>query len=318
MNLANKLDLKRTGIDQFLSSRLKNVAKLIGNTPLFKLNNIIDKPGVEIYAKLEWLQLAGSIKSRPAFKIIKKALENGEINQNRMLLDASSGNTAISYATIAAALGLQVTICLPENAGEERKNILKSLRTKIVYTSKFESTDGAQRKARELFDEYPDQYYYADQYSNENNWKSHLTSTGPEILNQTKNRVTHFVAGLGTTGSFVGVGRALRAFNPDIQLIALQPDHPLHGLEGWKHMETAKVPKIYDNTLEDASFEIDTNESYDMIKFVARKEGLLLSPSAAANLLGAVKVAMKIKKGVIVTTFADNADRYSELYKTIF
>ena len=304
--------------NQSLKRRLIHAGQLVGNTPLFEIRNVYRKSGVRIFAKLEWQQLGNSVKSRPAFNIIRKAVEEGRLDENRQLLDATSGNTGIAYASIGAAVGISVTLCLPENASEERKRILKSLGVDIKYTSKFEGTDGAQIKAKELYAENPDKYFYADQYSNDNNWKAHFQTTAPEIWEQTNRKITHFVAGLGTTGTFTGTGRRLKSFNPNIELVALQPANPMHGLEGWKHLETAIVPKIYDDSVADRILEVDTLASFDLVKKTAKKEGLLISPSAAANLLGAIKVAEKIDKGIIVTTFADSADKYTEVMNQIF
>jgi S-sulfo-L-cysteine synthase (O-acetyl-L-serine-dependent) len=301
-----------------LESKLEKVATLVGNTPLYRISNIFSKPGVEIYAKLEWQQLGGSVKSRPAFNIIKHAILEGKLDESKHLLDATSGNTGIAYAAVGAALGIPVTLCLPENASDARKQILKSLGVNIIFTSPFESTDGAQLKAKELFKENPDKYFYADQYANENNWKAHYETTGVEIWDQTKGRVTHFIAGLGTTGTFTGTSRRLKDYNRQIEVIALQPNNPMHGLEGWKHLETAIVPKIYDDQLADRFLEVDTMDAFDVIKKVAQQEGLLISPSAAANLLGAIELGKEIEQGVIVTTFADNAEKYTEVMKQLF
>ncbi len=294
--------------------RLWQVGQFIGRTPLFEINRVFLKPGVRLFAKLEWQQLGESVKARPAFNIIKNALLSGQL-QGRNLLDATSGNTGIAYAAIGAALGIPVTLCLPENASEERKRILRFFGAQIIYTSKFDGTDGAQEKAQELFREQPDRYFYADQYSNDDNWKAHYETTAPEIWQQTRGTVTHLVAGLGTTGTLTGTGRGLRNRNPDLEIIGLQPDNPMHGLEGWKHLETATVPKIYDNGLADRIIEIDTIEAYEMIRLVAKKEGLLISPSSAANLVGAIKVASQLDHGVVVTTFADNASKYGEVLR---
>ncbi|MEZ4960989.1 MAG: cysteine synthase family protein [Saprospiraceae bacterium] len=305
---------------QRLSSEEKiwRTGQLVGRTPLHEITRVFQKPGVRILAKLEWQQIGGSVKSRPAFNIIKQAIRLGSLGKGQELLDATSGNTGIAYASIGAALGIPVTLCLPENASSERKSILEALGVNIVYTSRFDGTDGAQLKAKELFREYPDRFFYADQYANKHNWQAHIETTAPEIWQQTCGKVTHFLAGLGTTGTFTGTGRGLKNFNNSIELVALQPDNPMHGLEGWKHLETAIVPKIYDPALADRLFEIDSWESYDMIRRIAREEGLLVSPSAAANLIGAIRVAEEIEHGVIVTTFADNADKYSEVMKQIF
>lgn len=296
-----------------LEQRLKKVSRQIGNTPMIELSSVYSKPGVRIFAKLEWYQLGGSVKSRPAFNIIKDAILSGALSEGQHLLDATSGNTGIAYASIAAALGIPVTLCLPENASKERKTILKSLNVNLIYTSRFESTDGAQLQAKALKKEAPEQFYYADQYANPSNWQAHYKTTANEIWDQSAQQITHFVAGLGTTGTFMGTGRGLKELNPSIQLIGLQPDNPMHGLEGWKHLETAIVPKIYDATLADRFLEIETLEAFDLVKRIAAKEGLLISPSSAANLLGAIKIASEIEQGTIVTTFADDASKYGDV-----
>ncbi len=301
-----------------LKSRVHQVGQLVGNTPLYPITKAYSKKGVQIYAKLEWQQLGSSVKSRPAFNIIKQAVYDGKLDNNKHLLDATSGNTGIAYASIGAALGIPVTLCLPENASEGRKTILKSLGANLIFTSRFESTDGAQLKAKELFAERPDKYYYADQYANDSNWKAHYETTAPEIWAGTYGKITHFVAGLGTTGTFMGTSRGLKAYKNDIEVVALQPDNPMHGLEGWKHLETAIVPKIYDNQLADGFLEIDTLQAYEMVKTIAQTEGLLVSPSAAANLQGAIQLAKSIDEGVIVTTFADDASKYAEVLQHIF
>lgn len=294
-----------------------NLEKLIGNTPLHELKNIHENPGVTIFAKLEWKQFSGSVKARPAFNIFKQALEAGQL-KNRGLLDASSGNTAIAYAAIGAALNIPVTICLPANASAERKLLLNALGAEIIYTSEFGSTDEAQDVASKIYAENPDRYFYADQYNNENNWKAHFDGTALEILKQTDGEITHFITGLGTTGSFVGTVRRLKKEKTEIITIGLQPDSAMHPMEGWKHLETAKIPGIYDKEVADEIWELDAYEVMDMIKTAAKKEGLLLSPSSAANLLGAVKLANSIDQGVIVTLFPDNAEKYAEVLNTVF
>lgn len=299
-------------------SRIDQIAPLIGNTPLHPIARVWRNPKVKIFAKLEWKQLGGSVKSRPAFNIIKTALRKGHLAGGQHLLDATSGNTGIAYASIGAALGIPVTLCLPENASSERKQILKALGAELILTSKFEGTDGAQLKAKELYATDPTKYFYADQYANEANWLAHYQSTAVEIWHQTGSKITHFVTGLGTTGTFTGVGRRLKAFNKDIQLVALHPNNPMHGLEGWKHLETAIVPKIYDDQLADENREVDTQEAFSLLKEIAGKEGLLVSPSAAANLLGAIQLAEDLEEGVIVTTFADDASKYTEVYQQLY
>lgn len=305
-------------IDQVYSERLESLGKFVGSTPLFPISNVFSKPGVEIYAKLEWQQLGGSVKARPAFNIIKEAILQGDLDGERRLLDASSGNTAIAYATIGANLGIPVSICLPENASEERKDAIRALGAQIISTSKFGTTDEAQETAKRLATEQPDRYFYADQYANDNNWKAHYYGTGNEVFEGTNGRITHFVAGLGTTGTFTGTGRKLKHLKSSVELVSLQPDSALHGLEGWKHMETAKIPRIYDPELADRNLVIDTSESLEYLKKAAHLEGLFLSPSSAANLLGAIKVAQEIEEGVIVTVFPDNAEKYGEVIQSLF
>ncbi len=301
-----------------LETRLKQVEKLIGNTPLVPLDRVYQNPKVKILAKLEWQQLGGSVKARPAFNIIKQAILSGQLDKSKTLLDASSGNTGIAYGAVGAALGIKVALCLPENASKERKMILRSHGVEIIYTPATELTDGAQIRAKALYAENPDKYYYADQYANEHNWKAHYAHTSQEIYKQTNGEITHFVAGLGTSGTFMGTSRGLKALDPNIEVISFQPDSPMHGLEGWKHMETAIVPQFYDPTLADKNLEVSTFDAYDMVKEVAQKEGLLISPSSAANLVGAMQVADTLEEGTVVTVFADSADKYSEVLNNIF
>lgn len=307
--------LIQTDID--LLTRLRQVSSRIGNTPIHHVGGLFSKKGVRIYAKKEWEQLSGSVKARAAFGIIRTAVESGELHRGNVLLDATSGNTGIAYAAIAKELGLRVALCLPENASQERKDILRALGAEIIFTSRFEGTDGAQDVARTLSEAHPDRYFYADQYKNDNNWKAHYHNTALEIY-EAFPLVSHFVAGLGTTGTFVGTGRRLKELNPDIQLIALQPDSALHGLEGWKHLETAVVPGIYDAALADIFLEIDTAEAYEIIRAARQHEGLLLSPSSAANLAGAIRVAEKLEQGTVVTVLPDNADKYHDILKRLF
>ncbi|THU40958.1 cysteine synthase family protein [Niastella caeni] len=298
---------------------LKNVQLLgtqIGRTPLHRISRLFNKPGVTIYAKKEWQQLAGSVKARAGYAIFKAAIENGSLTQQKALLDATSGNTGIAYATIGHRLQVPVTLCLPENASPERKEILQSLGADIIFTSRFEGTDGAQQVAKELADKSPDKYFYADQYKNDNNWKAHYNSTALEIFDALPG-ITHFIAGLGTTGTFTGTVRRLKALNPAIHCTSLQPDNPLHGLEGWKHLETAIVPGIYDSSLADDSLEVGTEEAWEMIKAAYHYENLLLSPSSAANLVGALRVAEKLDQGIVVTILPDNADKYKDIIKNL-
>ena len=299
-----------------LKRRTADLERMVGNTPLHLVRGIFNKPGVTVYAKQEWQQLSGSVKCRAAYNIIRTAIDNDWLSGNKILLDATSGNTGIAYAAICEKLGIPLTLCLPENASKERKEILQSLKANLVLTSRFEGTDGAQDTARELAEKFPQKYYYADQYKNEANWKAHYYGTAMEIF-QPLPGITHFVTGLGTTGTFVGTGRRLKELNPSIHLTALHPDLPLHGLEGWKHLETALVPGIYDPKVADENLEISTEEAYEMIKAAAKYEGLLLSPSSAANLAGAIRVAEKLDQGTVVTMLPDNADKYSEVIKNL-
>jgi cysteine synthase B len=276
----------------------------------------VRKKSVELWAKQEWKQMSGSVKCRPAYRIIVDAIEKGLLDENKILLDATSGNTGIAYATIGHALGIRIALCVPENASRERKEILRSLGAEIIFTSKYEGTDGAQAVAAELAATYPEKYFYADQYRNENNWKAHYHTTAVEIMSDLPD-ITHFVCGLGTTGSFVGTGRRLKEMSPLVTLISIQPDSALHGLEGWKHLETAVVPRIYDAQLADESIEISTEEAYEVLKKAVRDEGLLLSPSSAANLAGALKIIDRMDEGKVVTLLPDNADKYSEVINKI-
>jgi cysteine synthase B len=298
------------------------IVDLIGYTPLIRLRRVTrDLPeSIEIYGKAEWFNPGGSVKDRPAWNIVRTAIERGELRGGKRLLDATSGNTGIAFAMIGAALGFGVTLCMPANVSTERKRILKAYGAEVIYTDPLESSDGAIRKARALYAQHPDRYYYADQYNNPANWQAHYETTGVEIWQQTEGRITHFVAGLGTTGTFVGVGRRLREYRRDIQLIALQPDSPFHGLEGLKHLETAIVPGIYDPTLADANLPISTEDAYAMARRLAREEGLLVGVSAAAAVVGSLRVAEAILRdaetrgiephAVIVTILCDSADKY--------
>lgn len=303
--------------DPSLLSRVAALGNEVGHTPLYHFTQVFRKPGVEIYGKQEWLQLSGSVKARAAYNIIRQAITSGALCSGKTLLDATSGNTGIAYAHIAKRLHIPVALCLPENASRERKDILRSLGVDLILTSPFEGTDGAQQIAAGLAAEEPDRYFYADQYRNDQNWLAHYMGTAREIIAERPD-ITHFVAGLGTTGTFVGTGRRLREWRPGINLVSLQPDFALHGLEGWKHLETAIVPAIYDPALADAGDVVSTEEAYELIKETRRTEGLLLSPSSAANLAGAIRLAGRIEKGVIVTVLPDNAEKYGEVIKKLF
>lgn len=302
--------------NRILLKKVIELGQQVGNTPLVPLNHVFRKKNVQLFAKLEWKQLSGSVKCRPAYQIIRDAIEQYELDEDITLLDATSGNTGIAYAAIGQKLGIPVTLCLPENASKERKEILRSLGAEIILTSKFEGTDGAQQVAKEMAAANPDKYFYADQYKNENNWKAHYHTTANEIFRDAPG-ITHFVAALGTTGTFIGTGRRLRELNSSIHLTSLQPDSAMHALEGWKHLETAVVPGIYDPLVANDNIEVSTEEAYEYIKAILKYEGWLVSPSSAANVAGAIRVAEKLDEGIIVTMMPDNADKYGDVIKKI-
>jgi cysteine synthase B len=302
--------------DISLISAARALKKEIGHTPLHRITRLFQHSRIKLYAKKEWMQLSGSVKARAAYNIIRRAIEEGSLTRKKTILDATSGNTGIAYAHIAKRLDIPIALCLPENATPERKEILRSLGVELILTSQMEGTDGAQQVARALADKDPSRYFYADQYKNDNNWKAHYHTTAVEIFTDVPG-ITHFVAGLGTTGTFVGTGRRLRELKPSVRLISLQPDAALHGLEGWKHLETALVPGIYDPDVADANEEVTTEEAHALIREAWEKEGLLLSPSSAANLAGTIRIAQRLDEGVLVTILPDNADKYSEITKKL-
>lgn len=286
----------------------------IGNTPLLRLERVGSEfPNVEFYAKAEWFNPGGSVKDRPALSMIQAGIASGALKPGKTVIDATSGNTGIAYAMIGAAMGYPVKLCLPDSASHERKRILAAYGAELVITPGDEGTDGAIRKVHEIVAAEPDKYFYADQYSNPANWQAHYRTSANEIWEQTSGRITHFVAGLGTSGTFVGTTRRLKELNSAIRCVSLQPDASFHGLEGWKHMPTAIRPAIYDDRLADENLSVSTEEAYRLVKRLAREEGLLVSPSAAAALLGCFAVAARVPKqphAVIVTVFADSASKY--------
>lgn len=301
--------------DATLARKIKALSERIGNTPLLPIEGLHQNAAVKIFAKAEWEQLSASVKARAAFNIIKEAVRTGQLYEGKMLLDATSGNTGIAYAAICQELGIKAVLCLPENASKERKKILLSLGAEIIYTSPYGGTDEAQEQAAALAKRYPEKYFYAGQYTNAANWKAHYYGTATEIIQQVPG-ITHFVAGLGTTGTFVGTSRRLKEYNPEIQAISLQPDIAMHGIEGWKHLETAIVPKIYDPEIADANLAVSTEEAWEFIRVFARRD-FLLSPSSAANIAGAVRLANAIPEGVITTVLPDNGDKYSDIIQKI-
>lgn len=308
--------MSSSGVETINGRAVASVVELIGRTPLVRLSRIErDVPGVELYAKAEWQNPGGSVKDRPAWWIVQEALRTGALSPGRRLLDATSGNTGIAYAMIGAALGFGVTLCIPANVTPERKRILRAYGAELIFTDPMESSDGAIVAARAVHAKDPDRYFYADQYSNERNWRAHFDTTGPEIVEQTGGRLTHFVAGLGTSGTFMGVGRFLRDLGSPVVLASVQPDSPLHGLEGLKHMESAIVPGIYDPTLADIDLRVSTEDAYATTRRLARAEGLLVGISSGANLAGALALARRIDRRltpspVIVVIFCDGGEKY--------
>ena len=285
----------------------------IGNTPLIRLRSVTrDLPeNIEVYAKAEYLNPGGSVKDRAALAMILAGEKSGELTKGKTILDATSGNTGIAYAMIGAARGYKVALTLPKNASATRKRILKLYGAEIIETDQMQGTDGAQLKAKELTREFPDKYFYPDQYNNEANWKAHYATTAPEIWWQTHGRITHFVAGLGTTGTFIGTTRRLKEFNQNLQAISVQPDSPLHGLEGMKHLATAIVPGIYDAAVADAEKEVETEDAQNMTRRLAREEGLFVGVSAGANVFAALRLAKKLNEpAVIVTILCDGGGKY--------
>jgi len=296
----------------FIMNKVKDIIESIGNTPLYRLNRVADQlNGVDVYVKAEYLNPSGSVKDRAARAMFLEGIRSGRLTREKSLLDATSGNTGIAYAMIGAALGYKVTLCLPKNANVERKRILRAYDAEIIETDPLQSSDGAQIAAKKLAVEQPDKYYYADQYNNNENWKAHYDTTAPEIWEQTGGKVTHFVAGMGTSGTFTGTSRRLKELNSSVKTIAMQPDSPLHGLEGMKHMATTILPGIYDQSLADRQIDIATEDAQSMTLRLAREEGLFVGISSGANVCAAVQLAADLPPGsVVVTILCDNGFRY--------
>jgi len=307
----NDFGLKQMTLDPVKVAAGTDVFGLVGNTPLVPLRRVAAHVGpVEVYAKAEWFNPSGSVKDRPAREIILVAEQAGRLNPETTLLDATSGNMGIAYAMLCAARGYHAKLVIPQNASPERIKILRAYNAELVFSNPLENTDGAIAVAREIASAEPARYFYADQYSNPANWQAHYRTTGVEIWEQTRGRVTHFVAGLGTSGTFVGTSRRLREFSPDVRLIAVQPDAPFHGLEGLKHYETAMIPAIYDASLADAQVQVTTEEAHAMVKRLAREEGLFVGTSAGAAAAAAIKVAETLREGVVVTVLPDAGFKY--------
>jgi cysteine synthase B len=291
--------------------RASNVADLVGNTPLLRLDRIAKDvvPGVELYAKAEWDNPGGSVKDRAALWMLRDAEKNG-LTPDRIILDATSGNTGIALAMLGAAEGFRITLCVPQNISQERRRILRAYGAELIFTPAAEGTDGAQRVAKVIAERDPNKYWYFDQYNNEANWRAHFETTGPEIFDQTRGQVTHFMASLGTTGTFVGVGRFLREVAPNVRLVAVQPDSPFHGIEGVKHLETAKVPGIWDPSLPDEYMTVATEDAQAASLRLAREEGYLVGTSSGAAMDAALRLAERIREGVVVMVFPDAGDKY--------
>jgi len=288
-----------------------NLLAQIGNTPLIRLERIeSETPGVEIYVKDESRNPGGSVKDRPALNMILDGERHGLLTPDKVILDSTSGNTGIAYAMIGAARGYKVKLCLPANASLERKRILKAYGAEVILTDPGEGSDGAIRRCRSIYQENPEVYYYPDQYNNPANWMSHFQATGVEILQQTEGRITHFVASMGTSGTCMGVTKRLRQDAPDVKCYSAQPSSGFHGLEGLKHMPTAIVPGIYDESLPDGNVWIETEDAYKMVRRLAREEALLVGISSGANVVAALQIARAIESGVVVTLVCDSADKY--------
>ncbi len=298
----------------------KSILELVGNTPLVELSRSlpedIKKKNVKIYAKLESYNPGGSVKDRPATRMIVEAINSGKLTKDKVIIDATSGNTGIALAMVGTALGYQVELAMPSNVSEERKRIIKAFGAKIHFTNPLESTDGAIIYVRKLVEKYPEKYYYIDQYNNDANWKAHFDSTAVEIWNQTKGKITYFVAGIGTGGTVMGTGRRLKIFNPDIQVIGVQPDSPFHGIEGLKYIETSIKPGIFDENRLDRTIFIGTDIAYQRARELSRLEGIFVGQSSGAAYEAAIKVAREIDEGVIVFICPDGGEKYltTDLY----
>lgn len=295
--------------DVSVSDSPVSVLDLVGNTPLVSFGRVAE--GLSVYGKAEWMNPGGSVKDRAARAMIRDGIASGRLTKEKVLIDATSGNTGIAYATLGAALGYRVALAMPKNASVERKRTLKACGAELILTDPGEGTDGAQRAVKKIVAENPGKYFYPDQYNNQNNWRAHYETTAEEIWRQTEGRVTHFVAALGTSGTFVGTTRRLKELNPAIRCLAIQPDSPMHGLEGVKHMATAIVPGIWDPSLPDETLLACSDEAHDMVLRLAREEGIMVGPSSGANVATAIGVARDAGPGaVVVTILCDSAARY--------
>lgn len=298
-------------------TRLDELAERVGHTPLVPLTRAWSKPGVHLYAKLEWQQMAGSVKTRPAYRMVREAIEQGRLQPGMHLFDSTSGNTGISYAAIGAYLGIGTTIVMPEDASEERKTILRALGAELLLTDPKLTSDEVFEHAQDLAARHADRYCYLNQYDNEANWRAHFEGTAEEVYAQTDGRITHFVCGLGTCGTLIGTGRRLKQWNPAIQLVALHPDVPDHAIEGWKHLDSSRHPQIYDPHLPNQHLRISTKLAKQWMVRVAQTEGWLLSPSSAAALAGAVQIADTLEAGHVVAILPDDASKYGAMWQQL-
>lgn len=291
---------------------MPDLVRRIGNTPLFRLERLTGHlpDAVQVFAKAEHLNPTGSVKDRAARRMIYEGLERGELHAGKTIIDATSGNTGIAYAVLGALLGIPVVLAMPANASPERRKMLRAYGAELILTDPMEGTDGAREYVRRAADDEPDRFFYPDQYNNDANWRAHYEGTGVEILRQTHGKLTHFVAGLGTTGTFTGTARRLKEHNASIRCLAVEPDTPLHGIEGLKHLESAVVPGIYDARLPDDTFRVGTEEAYEMTRRLAREEGLLVGVSSGANVRAALDVASELDRGVVITVLCDTGTRY--------
>lgn len=303
---------------QSLLDQFDRLSRLVGNTPLHRFSSLESDNGVEIHAKLEWLQWGGSVKMRPAFNLMHEAVRRGELHEGVSLLDSTSGNTGIAYASIAAKTGLRATIVMKESVTKERIALLRSLGAELILADESMSSDEVFDYTQNMAQENPDKYFYANQYDNDDNWKAHFNTTGPEIIRQTDERITHYCAGLGTCGSFMGTGRKLKQVNPAIQLVGMHIAEQDNEVEGWKYLAASRHPGIYVADFADDNISVSTEEAFTMVKTVARQEGWIISPSSAAALVGAQKVAHQLENGVVVTVLPDDGSKYGEILERIF
>jgi len=309
LQIRDELDYRRKLREEERFSLLSS----IGNTPLIQIRQMTRHlKRVQIFAKAEWINPGGSVKDRAGLRIIEDGERSGQLTPDKIILDSTSGNTGIAYAMIAAIKGYRVELVVPANVSEERKKVLEAYGVKLIFTDPLMGSDGALLEAKKIYESNPDRYFKADQYNNPSNWRAHYETTGVEVFQQSKGRVTHFVAGVGTGGTLMGTGKRLKEYNPEIKIFGVQPDNGFHGIEGLKHIETAIRPAIYDETILDGTFFVKTEDAYDMANRLTREEGLWVGPSSGAAFWASLKLAESIDRGMIVTIFPDGGARYPE------